>query len=431
MPKADSQQTLQNEITFSGEGLMLGAPVTLSVGPAPADHGIVFRRVDIAGAPEIKVCPENWADILPRCTSLRSGETTVSSVEHILSALGCLGVDNAVVELDAVEPPALDGSALPYAEEIQRVGVVAQENAERRAIELSDTFAFSAGERQLVLLPADALQVTFVYAHPQTAPQIVTLQITPEAYLRDIAPARSFCFESEIAALQSLGIGKGASYENVVVIGTDGAPSTPLRFPDEFVRHKILDLIGDLCLAGCLPHIFKKTHVIAMRTGHTFHAKFVQTLAEKGLLKTARQPVDVKEIYRILPHRHPMCLVDRVLEYENGKYAIGIKNVTYNERVFEGHFPAQPVMPGVLQVEALAQLAAWLVLQEIGKEGQLGYFRTISKATFRRAVVPGDQLRLEIEVVQRRSTLARIKGQAYVDDALATEAELSIALAPN
>ena len=410
---------------------MLGSPVTLSVSPAPADHGIVFRRVDIAGAPEIKVCPENWADILPRCTSLRSGETTVSSVEHILSALGCLGVDNAVVELDAAEPPALDGSALPYAEEIQRVGVVAQENAERRAIELSDTFAFSEGERQLVLHPADALQVTFVYAHPQTAPQIVTLQITPEAYLRDIAPARSFCFESEIAALQSLGIGKGASYENVVVIGTDGAPSTPLRFPDEFVRHKILDLVGDLCLAGCLPHIFKKTHVIAMRTGHTFHAKFVQTLAEKGLLKTAQQPVDVKEIYRILPHRHPMCLVDRVLEYENGKYAIGIKNVTYNERVFEGHFPAQPVMPGVLQVEALAQLAAWLVLQEIGKEGQLGYFRTISKATFRRAVVPGDQLRLEIEVVQRRSTLARIKGQAYVDDALATEAELSIALAPN
>lgn len=410
---------------------MLGAPVTLSVAPAPANHGIVFRRVDIAGAPEIKVCPENWADILPRCTSLRNAETTVSSVEHILSALGCLGVDNAVVELDAIEPPALDGSALPYAEEIQLVGVVAQENTERRAIELSDTFAFSAGERQLVLLPADALQVTFVYAHPQTAPQIVTLQITPEAYLRDIAPARSFCFESEIAALQSLGIGKGASYENVVVIGTDGAPSTPLRFPDEFVRHKILDLIGDLCLAGCLPHIFKKTHVIAMRTGHTFHAKFVQTLAEKGLLKTARQPVDVKEIYRILPHRHPMCLVDRVLEYENGKYAIGIKNVTYNERVFEGHFPAQPVMPGVLQVEALAQLAAWLVLQEIGKEGQLGYFRTISKATFRRAVVPGDQLRLEIEVVQRRSTLARIKGQAYVDDALATEAELSIALAPN
>ena len=410
---------------------MLGGAVTLTVKPAPADYGIGFRRIDIADAPEIKVCPENWADILPRCTSLRSGETTVSSVEHILSALGGLGVDNAVVELNAPEPPALDGSALPYAEEIQRVGVITQENTERRAIEISEPFAFSDENRQLVLLPADALQVTFVYAHPQTTPQIVTLQITPEDYLREIAPARSFCFENEIAALQSLGIGKGASYENVVVIDEEGAPSTPLRFPEEFVRHKILDLIGDLYLAGRLPPSLWKTHVIAMRTGHTFHAKFVQTLAEKGFLKTVQPPVDVKEIYRILPHRHPMCLLDRVLEYENGKYAIGIKNVTYNERVFEGHFPTQPVMPGVLQVEALAQLAAWLVLQEIGKEGQLGYFRTINKATFRRAVVPGDQLRLEIEVVQRRSTLARIKGQAYVGDALATEAELSIALAPN
>lgn len=431
MAKADSQRTLQNEITFSGKGLMLGGSVTLTVKPAPADYGIGFRRIDIADAPEIKVCPENWADILPRCTSLRSGETTVSSVEHILSALGGLGVDNAVVELNAPEPPALDGSALPYAEEIQRVGVITQENTERRAIEISEPFAFSDENRQLVLLPADALQVTFVYAHPQTTPQIVTLQITPEDYLREIAPARSFCFENEIAALQSLGIGKGASYENVVVIDEEGAPSTPLRFPEEFVRHKILDLIGDLYLAGRLPPSLWKTHVIAMRTGHTFHAKFVQTLAEKGFLKTVQPPVDVKEIYRILPHRHPMCLLDRVLEYENGKYAIGIKNVTYNERVFEGHFPTQPVLPGVLQVEALAQLAAWLVLQEIGKEGQLGYFRTINKATFRRAVVPGDQLRLEIEVVQRRSTLARIKGQAYVGDALATEAELSIALAPN
>ena len=410
---------------------MLGGAVTLTVKPAPADYGIGFQRIDIADAPEIKVCPENWADILPRCTSLRSGETTVSSVEHILSALGGLGVDNAVVELNAPEPPALDGSALPYAEEIQRVGVITQKNTERRAIEISEPFAFSDENRQLVLLPADALQVTFVYAHPQTTPQIVTLQITPEDYLREIAPARSFCFENEIAALQSLGIGKGASYENVVVIDEEGAPSTPLRFPEEFVRHKILDLIGDLYLAGRLPPSLWKTHVIAMRTGHTFHAKFVQTLAEKGFLKTVQPPVDVKEIYRILPHRHPMCLLDRVLEYENGKYAIGIKNVTYNERVFEGHFPTQPVMPGVLQVEALAQLAAWLVLQEIGKEGQLGYFRTINKATFRRAVVPGDQLRLEIEVVQRRSTLARIKGQAYVGDALATEAELSIALAPN
>ena len=405
---------------------MLGEPVTLTLKPASADFGIVFRRVDMAGAPEVKVCPENWADILPRCTSLRSGDTTVSSVEHILSALGGFGVDNVVVELDAPEPPGLDGSAGPYVESIQAVGLVPQD-AQRNFIEVTEPFALSAGDRQLILLPADALEVTFAYAHPQTDSQVLTFKITPESYTCDIAPARSFCFEDEIEALQALGIGKGASYENVLVIDGKGEPSTPLRFEDEFVRHKILDLIGDLYLAGRLP----KAHVIAMRTGHTFHAEFVKALAAAGHLQQVpvQEPIEVMDIYEVLPHRHPMCMVDRVIEYESKKRAVGIKNVTYNEPIFEGHFPAQPVMPGVLQIEALAQLAAWLVLRDIGKEGELGYFRSISKATFRRAVVPGDQLRLEIEVVQLRSRLARIEGRVYVGDKLATEAELSIVLA--
>lgn len=426
MAKSDSQQTIQSEITIEGKGLMLGEAVTLTLKPASADFGIVFRRVDMAGSPEVKVCPENWADILPRCTSLRSGEATVSSIEHILSALGGLGVDNVVVELDAPEPPGLDGGAGRYVKDIQAVGLVTQD-AQRNFIEVTEPFSLSAGDRQLVLLPADALAVTFVYAHPQTGPQILTLEINPESYVRDIAPARSFCFENEIEALQALGIGKGASYDNVLVINALGEPSMPLRFEDEFVRHKILDLIGDLYLAGCLP----KAHIIAMRTGHTFHAEFVQALAEAGHLQQlpVQEPIEVMDIYEVLPHRHPMCMVDRVIEYESKKRAVGIKNVTYNEPIFEGHFPTQPVMPGVLQIEALAQLAAWLVLRDIGKEGELGYFRSISKATFRRAVIPGDQLRLEIEVAQLRSRLARIKGRVYVGDELATEAELSIVLA--
>ncbi|MDE0466464.1 MAG: UDP-3-O-acyl-N-acetylglucosamine deacetylase [Candidatus Poribacteria bacterium] len=426
MAKADSQQTIQNEITMTGIGLMLGEPVTLTLKPAPADSGIVFRRVDMEGKPEVEVCPENWADILPRCTSLRSGDTTVSSVEHLLSALGGLGVDNVIVELDAPEPPGLDGSAVPYVENIQATGLVSQD-VPRNFIEITEPFALSEGDRQLVLLPADALEVTFVYAHPQTTPQVVTFKITPESYAHDIAPARSFCFENEIEALQALGIGKGASYDNVLVINEAGDPSTPLRFEDEFVRHKILDLIGDLYLAGHLP----KAHVMATRTGHTFHAEFVRALAEAGHLQQplVQEPIEVMDIYDVLPHRHPMCMVDRVIEYESKKRAVGIKNVTYNEPIFEGHFPTQPVMPGVLQIEALAQLAAWLVLRDIGKEGELGYFRSISKATFRRAVIPGDQLRLEIEVAQLRSRLARIEGRVYVGDELATEAELSIVLA--
>lgn len=405
---------------------MLGQPVTLTLKPAPEDSGIVFRRVDIDGMPEVKVSQESWADILPRCTSLRSGDTTVSSVEHILSALGGFGVDNAIVELDAPEPPGLDGSALPYVENIQTVGLVSQD-APRHVIKVTEPFSLASGDRQLVLLPADVLEVTFVYAHPQTTPQIVTFEITPELYASDIAPARSFCFENEIEALKALGIGKGANYDNVLVIDAAGEPSTPLRFDDEFARHKILDLIGDLYLAGHLP----KARVIAMRTGHTFHAEFVQALAEAGHLERApvQEPIEVMDIYEVLPHRHPMCMVDRVIEYESKKRAVGIKNVTYNEPIFEGHFPTRPVMPGVLQIEALAQLAAWLVLRDIGKEGELGYFRSISKATFRRAVIPGDQLRLEIEVAQLRSRLARIEGRVYVGNELATEAELSIVLA--
>ncbi len=431
MGNVEYQQTLQSEVTISGKGLMLGEPVELKIKPAPPDSGIVFQRIDLSGSSEVKVCPENWTEVLPRCTSLQHGGTTISSIEHLLSALAGLRIDNAKVELNAQEAPGLDGSALPYVTKIQEVGLK-QLDAPRRFIEVSEPFAICDGNKQLIFLPSDTFEVTFAYDHPNTEPQFATWDMTADNYISEIAPARSFCFESEIEALQSLGIGKGASYENVVVVKADGQTSSELRFKDEFVRHKTLDLIGDLYLAGHLP----KAQVIAMRTGHTFHAQFVQALAEKGILDFAdaeddkkNEPVEAKDIYRILPHRHPMCLIDRVIEFENGKRAVGIKNLTYNEPIFEGHFPAQPVMPGVLQVEALAQLGAWLLLQEIGKEEQLGYFRSISKATFRKTVIPGDQLRLEIEIVQRRSNLARIAGKAYVDDALATEAELSIALA--
>lgn len=410
---------------------MLGEPVELKIKPAPADSGIVFQRIDQSESSEVKVCPENWTEVLPRCTSLQQGGTTISSVEHLLSALAGLRIDNAKIELNAQEPPGLDGSALPYVTKIQEVGLK-QLDVPRRFIEVSEPFAVCDGNKQLIFLPSDSFEVTFAYDHPNTEPQFATWEMTADNYISEIAPARSFCFEAEIEALQSLGIGKGASYDNVVVVKADGQTSSELRFNDEFVRHKTLDLIGDLYLAGYLP----KAQVIAMRTGHTFHAQFVQAMAEKGILDLAEgeagkidQTVEAKDIYRILPHRHPMCLIDRVIEFENGKRAVGIKNLTYNEPIFEGHFPAQPVMPGVLQVEALAQLGAWLLLQEIGKEDQLGYFRSISKATFRKTVIPGDQLRLEIEIVQRRSNLARIVGKAYVDDALATEAELSIALA--
>ena len=421
---ADMQQTVQNECEISGQGLMFGESVDLTLRPAPPNSGVVFRRTDLSGAPEVQVCPENYGTVVPRCTSVQDGAAVVNSVEHILSALAGLGIDNVKVDISASEPPALDGSALRYVELITNAGILRQE-VPRRYIEFDEPFALHDADRQIVLLPSDSFQLSFVYDHPDVPAQVGTFTIDPETYATQIAPARSFCFRNEIDELKSQGIGKGATYDNVVVVEADGATSDSLRFEDEFVRHKILDLIGDLYLAGRR----LRAKVLAMRTGHALHTELVLSLAERGFIgEEAIEPVGAQEIYGVLPHRYPMCMIDRVTHFESGKRAVGLKNLTYNEQFFQGHFPQQPVMPGVLQIEALAQLAAWLLLHDSGVEGQLGYFATIKEARFRRPVIPGDQLRLEVEVLRGRKTLARVGGKAYVGDELATEGELTIVL---
>lgn len=401
---------------------MLGEPVNLTFKPAPADHGIAFHRIDLPDHPIVQVCPKNYEEIIPRCTSLRAGEAAVNSVEHLLSALGGMGVDNLQVDIDAPECPALDGSALPYVQVLQQAGIVEQDTP-RAPIELKDPFAAYDEDKQLILLPADSFQISFVYDHPKLPAQVANLTIDSETYVDEIAPARSFCFADEIELLRGQGIGKGASYDNVLVIEDDGSTSSELRFANEFVRHKMLDLIGDLYLVGRLP----QAQVIALKSGHTLHAQLILSMAEKGLIQQ-QEPVEIMDILDVLPHRYPMCMLDRIIEVEQGKRAVGIKNLSFNEPFFQGHFPEQPVMPGVLQMEALAQLGAWLLLKELGAEGQVGYFVSIKEAKFRRPVVPGDQLRLEIEILRRRRTWARLGGKAFVGDQLAAEGELSIAL---
>ena len=205
-------------------------------------------------------------------------------------------------------------------------------------------------------------------------PQIATLTIDPETYVNEIAPARSFCFSDEIELLRGQGIGKGASYDNVLVIEDDGSTSSDLRFADEFVRHKMLDLIGDLYLVEDFP----KAQAVALKSGHTLHAQLILSMAEQGLIQQ-QEPIEIMDILEVLPHRYPMCMLDRIIEVEYGKRAVGIKNLSYNESFFQGHFPAQPVMPGVLQMEALAQLGAWLLLKELGAEGQVGYLCRLRK----------------------------------------------------
>ncbi len=401
---------------------MLGEPVNLTFKPAPADHGIVFHRIDLPEEPTVQVCPDNYEAIIPRCTSLRAGDAAVNSVEHLLSALAGMGIDNLQVDIDAPECPALDGSALPYVQILQRAEII-QQDAPRAPIELTDPFAAYDEDKQLILLPADSFQISFVYDHPKLPAQVANLTIDPETYMTEIAPARSFCFADEIELLRDQGIGKGASYDNVLVIEDDGRTSSELRFANEFVRHKMLDLIGDLYLVGKLP----QAQVVALKSGHTLHAQLILSMVEKGLIQQ-QEPIEIMDILEVLPHRYPMCMLDRIIEVEQGKRAVGIKNLSFNEPFFQGHFPEQPVMPGVLQMEALAQLGAWLLLKELGAEGQVGYFVSIKEAKFRRPVVPGDQLRLEIEILRRRRTWARLGGKAYVGDQLAAEGELSIAL---
>ena len=401
---------------------MLGEPVNLTFKPTPADHGIVFHRTDLPDEPIVQVCPENYQAIIPRCTSLRAGDAEVNSVEHLLSALAGMGVDNLRIDIDAPECPALDGSALPYVQILQQAEII-QQDAPRVPIELADPFAAYDEDKQLILLPADSFQVSLVYDHPKLPAQVATLTIDPETYVNEIAPARSFCFADEIELLRGQGIGKGASYDNVLVIEDDGSTSNELRFANEFVRHKMLDLIGDLYLVGKLP----QAQVVALKSGHTLHAQLILSMAEKGLIQQ-QEPIEILDILEVLPHRYPMCMLDRIIKVEYGKRAVAIKNLSFNEPFFQGHFPEQPVMPGVLQMEALAQLGAWLLLKELGAEGQVGYFVSIKEAKFRRPVVPGDQLRLEIEILRRRRTWARLGGKAYVGDQLAAEGELSIAL---
>jgi UDP-3-O-[3-hydroxymyristoyl] N-acetylglucosamine deacetylase/3-hydroxyacyl-[acyl-carrier-protein] dehydratase len=259
---------------------------------------------------------------------------------------------------------------------------------------------------------------------------LVSLELNEDSFADEIAPARTFCFQHEVEALKAQGLGKGGSSDNVVVINGDGTPDHPPRLEDEMARHKILDLIGDLYLLGSIP----KGHIIGIRSGHDLNARLIQRIAESDQrnhrIKNAAtiEPLDANEIRRILPHRYPFLLIDRVIEWEEGKMAVGIKNVTVNEGFFQGHFPQQPIMPGMLQVEALAQLAGILLFRSREDNGSLGFFRTVERVKFRRTVVPGDQLRLEVRTLRKRGKIAKFSGQAFVNAEIATEAEFTIAL---
>jgi len=432
------QTTLDKAVSCKGVGLHLGKETTITFNPAPPDTGYVFVRTDVESRPSIRVCPENVRMIeeQARRTTLGENYFEVHTVEHVLSALYGLEIDNAIIEIDSDEPPEpADGSVSSFVAILKEAGVATLNRHPRKMFKITEPVSLEYFGATLTVVPYSGLRISFTidYDIKAIGTQYLSLDITPDTFTEEIAPARTFCLYRDVKALQEKGLIKGGTLDNAVVIGDDGIMNdNPLRFPDEFVRHKILDLIGDLSLLG----IRLEGHVISAKSGHASNVQFVKkiksvyhgsiTKAEKHL---SDRKWDIQDVMRLLPHRYPFLLVDKVLEIDPGRRIVGLKNVTINEPFFQGHFPGSPIMPGVLVVEAMAQVGGLMLFDNVEDPSEwLVYFGGIDKVRFRKPILPGDQVRFELEMIHNRGRLSRMRGVAFVDDRIAAEAELTAML---
>jgi UDP-3-O-[3-hydroxymyristoyl] N-acetylglucosamine deacetylase/3-hydroxyacyl-[acyl-carrier-protein] dehydratase len=423
------QRTLRTPVEFSGVGLHSGAHVKGRMLPAPPGRGVEFVRTDLPGSEPIPA-RISYQATKERRTRLVRGAAEVETVEHLLAVCTGLGLDNLTVELSGAELPGLDGSARDYVALVQQAGLVEQP-AEARVLKLDQPVYVRQGSATLVALPSDRPALTLQYVASFDEPGVdggsFQIDLSPEVFTREIAPARTFCLASEVEALRQAGLGKGATRENTLVLGD---PLTRMRLVGEPVRHKMLDLLGDLQLLGADLH----AHVIATRSGHSTNADLVRRLfdlmqaLETGGIIRRESGLDVREILRMLPHRYPFLLIDRVLEIEGYKRAVALKNVTINEPYFQGHFPVAPIMPGVLQLEAMAQLAGVLLLRKLENTGKLAVLWSIDKVKLRGAVVPGDQLRIEVNTLREKDQVAQVQGVGTVAGKVVCEAILMFTL---
>jgi len=433
------QKTIKQEFDIFGIGLHTGCQVDLHFKPAQENTGVNFIRVDFPDKPVIKVCPENLCikGSALRCTSIGQGEAVIHTVEHLLGVLAGLGITNLIIEINAEEIPGLDGSGFEFLKAIKNAGVVEQE-AEAEVYKIQEPIGVEENGCSIYVVPSDEFKISYTldYDLPQLRSQFFSAEITDEIFEKELAPCRTFCLESEAEELRAKGLGKGANYENTLVVGVEGVKENTVRFPDEFARHKVLDFIGDLYVFGMVI----RGHVFAVKSGHELNIrllkkiqqqriKYNQKRAISNFVIEGKEEIDINGIMKILPHRYPFLLVDRVIEMEYGKRAVGIKNVTMNDDFFQGHFPTRPVMPGVLMVEAMAQTAGVIILTNKAHHGKVAFFMAVNNVKFRKVVSPGDQLVMEVEVTKDQSRIAQVKGVARVDRAVVAEAEMTFSFA--
>lgn len=421
-----NRRTIAREVSLEGIGLHLGAVCRLTFRPAPSGHGIVFRRADLPDRPEIPALAER-AVLTERRTQLGEDPVSVHTCEHVLAAVAGCSIDDLIVELDAAEPPIMDGSAAPFVSALDSAGFV-EHASPASYLRLERPVRIVDGDSIYEAHPADALDVDVAidFPHPVIGAQRGRYAVTPEVFRTELASARTFGFVREVEMLRAKGLIQGASLDNAVVLDENGVVNAPVRWPDEFVRHKALDCVGDLALAGARV----RAKITAVKPSHRGTVLLVRAIKEASVTEIsngtakATTTMEVEEIMKVLPHRYPFLLVDRILE-KSDRRVVGLKNVTINEPFFQGHFPGHPVMPGVLIVEAMAQVGGMLLMGAVpNPENKVVYFTSLNDVRWRRPVKPGDQLIFELDLLQVRGMMCKMKGVAKVDGNLVCEAEM-------
>ncbi len=416
-------RTLGQAVSLSGVGVHSGEETTLTFRPDPTGQGIRFRRTDLEGSPEIPADLDHVVGTELGTSLAVDDEVRVMTVEHVMAALTVLGITRVVIDLAGPEPPILDGSFQEYLTALQRAGVE-ELDGEVPVLRLPGplTVEGDQGSRYIATPSEDfRISATIDFEHPSIGRQYGSFLLDDGCFASEIAPARTFGFEEEADRLRDQGLARGSSLENTIVLGKKGILNEDLRFHDEFLRHKVGDMVGDLGLLGTRI----KAHIVAERPSHRGNVRLARAMAREARRNPAGDPiVDTQRILQYLPHRFPMLLVDRVVDFERGKRIVGIKNVTINEPFFQGHYPGHPIMPGVLIIEAMAQVGGLLLMDSIDNpEDKVVYFMSLDNVKWRRPVTPGDQLVFELELVQRRKTVCKMKGMGYVDGNLVAEAQ--------